>query len=141
MKSRASAAEHERASPVAQPPRRLRRGPPITLTCECGERSELHYGERWRCEKCGRTWDTKRIPVEQYAAIVRGQRRQVIEPLTVLLLIATLVAVLVLVGRALAAIVLVPIVLYVWGQFVRPAFRRRRYREVSELPRWEIKPE
>jgi len=56
-------------------PRSVRRGPPITLTCDCGERRYLRYGERWKCEKCGKTWNTKRIPVEQYAAIRATQMR------------------------------------------------------------------
>jgi hypothetical protein len=34
------------------------RGPPITVTCECGERRELAYGETWACESCGRGYDT-----------------------------------------------------------------------------------
>src|SRR5215204_1128307 len=38
------------------------KGPPITLTCECGQKRDLPYGERWRCEQCGRTSDTNRIP-------------------------------------------------------------------------------
>ena len=54
--------DHERPGSVF-------RGPPITLTCECGEKRDLSYGERWECEKCGRTWDTGRIPHEQYDAI------------------------------------------------------------------------
>ena len=45
-------------------PRAARKGPPITLTCECGEKRELRYGESWRCESCGRSFDTRRIPLE-----------------------------------------------------------------------------
>ena len=36
-------------------PKSVRRGPPITLTCDCGERRYLRYGERWTCEKCKKT--------------------------------------------------------------------------------------
>ena len=50
------------------------RGPPIALTCECGEKRELAYGERWRCQSCGRSWDTNRIPAEQYQEIRRISR-------------------------------------------------------------------
>jgi len=119
----------------------VRRGPPITLTCECGERRELRYGELWRCEQCGRAWDTNRIPVEDYTAIRRGQLRHMIPPIAVSLVVVAAVILLVLSGRGLAAIVIVPMVGYVWAQFIRPARRRRRYRELSELPRWEIKAE
>ena len=51
------------------------RGPPIAVTCECGEKRDLRYGEEWTCESCGRRWDTNQIPVEQYEAIRRTQLR------------------------------------------------------------------
>ena len=51
------------------------RGPPIAVTCECGEKRDLRYGEEWTCENCGRRWDTNQIPHEQYAAIRRTQLR------------------------------------------------------------------
>ena len=38
------------------------RGPPIAVTCECGEKRDLRYGEEWTCEECGRRWDTNQIP-------------------------------------------------------------------------------
>ena len=47
------------------------KGPPITVTCECGRTRELAYGERWECEGCGRGWDTGRIPPDQYEEIRR----------------------------------------------------------------------
>lgn len=139
MEPRASAGLDKARSPVEG--RKLRRGPPITLTCECGERRDLRYGERWRCEKCGRTWDTTRIPVEEYAAIRHGQLRQLMAPGAAAIVVAAAAVALVLSGRALGAIVLVPLVAYLWSQFVRPARRRRRYREIGELPRWEVKQE
>ncbi|HEX2371413.1 MAG TPA: hypothetical protein VHI33_02240, partial [Solirubrobacterales bacterium] len=45
------------------------RGPPITVTCECGEKRDLGYGEAWACDGCGRRWNTARIPPQQYEAI------------------------------------------------------------------------
>ena len=43
--------------------------PPITVKCECGEKRDLAYGERWTCETCGRyvksidlTLDARPIP-------------------------------------------------------------------------------
>ncbi len=123
----------------AEIPRAVRRGPPITLTCECGERRELRYGELWRCEQCGRGWDTNGIPVEEYAAIRRAQQRHMVAPLAVLLALAAAVILLILIGRSLVAVVIVPMTGYLWAQFIRPARRRRRSRELSELPRWEIK--
>src|SRR3954451_10448619 len=50
-------------------------GPPIAVTCECGEKRDLRYGETWTCERCGRRWDTNQIPREDYDAIRRTQLR------------------------------------------------------------------
>ena len=61
-------------------PRSVREGRGSRLTCKCGERRYLQYGERWTCEKCGRSWDTLRIPLEEYAAMRRAQLRDRIAP-------------------------------------------------------------
>ncbi len=62
-------------------PRSVRKGPLITVKCECGQRRELRYGEQWRCEGCGRRYDTRKIPIEEYAAIRRTQIRYRLFPL------------------------------------------------------------
>src|SRR5437870_2590340 len=41
------------------------RRPPITIRCECGESRDVAYGELWRCERCGRSWNTQQIPAEE----------------------------------------------------------------------------
>jgi hypothetical protein len=120
-----------------QPKRR--RGPPITVTCECGEKRELRYGERWRCESCGRSYDTSRIPVEEYDTFRRNRVRDRILPTAVFAALAVLVLVLVLIGRPVAAILMVSLVGFLWGSFVRPARRRRQYRAIAERPRWQIR--
>jgi len=51
------------------------RGPPISVTCQCGEKRDLRYGDDWVCESCGRRWDTNQIPAGQYEAIRRTQLR------------------------------------------------------------------
>ena len=119
-------------------PRAVRRGPPITLTCECGEKREVRYGESWECEGCGRSFDTRRIPLEEYAAIHRARVRDRLLPAAVLLLVAGVALAFVLSGRWPAAVVIVPLSGFVWSTFVRPARRRRQYRAIAELPRWEI---
>ena len=81
-------------------PRSIRRGPPITIGCECGERRDLHYGERWTCEKCGRTWNTRRIPLEQYAQLCRTQARFRWMPLAAAALVVVSLIALVVLGRA-----------------------------------------
>jgi Flp pilus assembly protein TadB len=119
-------------------PRAVRRGPPITLTCECGEKREVRYGESWQCEGCGRSFDTRRIPLEEYAAIHRARVRDRLLPAAMLLLVAGVALAFVLSGRWPAAVVIVPLSGFVWSTFVRPARRRRQYRAIAELPRWEI---
>jgi hypothetical protein len=139
MEPRASVVLNDGRSGVSEVPRKARRGPPITLTCECGERRELRYGERWQCEGCGRTYDTNRIPVEEYASLRRARVRDRILPSAVFLSLAVIVVVFVLIGRPLAAIVIVPLVAFGWGSFVRPARRRRQYKAIAERPHWEIR--
>jgi Flp pilus assembly protein TadB len=116
----------------------VRRGPPITVKCECGERRELHYGERWRCEGCGRRYDTNRIPLEEYAGMLRARVRDRIAPAAVAVGLALVVVVLALVGRAVVAVILVPLTGFVWGSFIRPARRRRQYQAIADRPRWKI---
>ncbi|MBV8988679.1 MAG: hypothetical protein JOY58_03495 [Solirubrobacterales bacterium] len=122
-------------------PRSVRHGPPITITCDCGARRDVRYGERWRCEQCERVWDTNQIPIDQYAAIRRDALRALIVPVTVSLLVLAAAVFLIVSGRAVGAIVIVPFVAYLYSQFVRPARRRRRREQLANLPKWEIKPE
>jgi hypothetical protein len=124
-----------------QAPRKLRRGPPIMVSCECGEKRELRYGERWRCEGCGRSYNTNQIPAEEYDAFRRYRVHDRILPTTVFVALAILVLVFVLTGRPLAAIVFVPLVGFGWTTFVRPARRRRQYKAIADRPRWNIKAE
>ena len=50
------------------------KGPPITVSCHCGEVRHIPYGEAWTCEKCGRRWNTAQIPAEDYWGIMREMR-------------------------------------------------------------------
>jgi hypothetical protein len=123
-------------------PRAVRRGPAITLTCECGERRDLAYGERWRCESCGRTWDTNNIPMDEYAAIRRTQVRYRLFPVLSGLLLLAAVVLFFFVGRAVGAIMLLPVGLSMWNMFMRPLYKRRYRKALTEkLPTWEIKAE
>jgi Flp pilus assembly protein TadB len=126
--------------PLDQAPRRLRRGPAITLTCDCGERRDLRYGERWRCEECGRTWDTHRIPAEDYAAIRRIQTRYVVVPILMLLAVVATVVLFMVYGRVYA-FVLLPMALFAWVLFGRPVHRHRLRQALDRLPEWRISPE
>jgi Flp pilus assembly protein TadB len=122
-------------------PRSVRRGPPITLTCECGETRYLRYGDRWSCERCSRTWDTAKIPVDQYAAIRRTQLRFRRVPIAISVLALATVVVCIVVGKALGGLLVVAILATTWSMFFRP-LHRRRYREaLAQLPTWQIDPD
>ncbi len=122
-------------------PRSVRRGPPITVTCECGERRHLRYGERWRCEKCGKTWNTNRIPVEQYAAIRATQLRFRRIPLAISIVALIAAVASIIAGQAIGGLLLVAVVATTWSMFFRPLHRRKYRAALAELPTWKIKPE
>lgn len=126
------------AEPV---PRSLRRGPLITLTCECGERRQLHYGERWTCEGCGRGWSTSRIPADQYAALRATQLRYRRVPLAISAVALICVIAFVIVGKALGGLLLIAVVTTTWNIFFRAAHKRRYRQALAELPTWQIKPD
>jgi len=120
-------------------PRDVRKGPPITVKCECGQRRELRYGERWRCDGCGRNYDTNRIPVQEYAALRYYRVHDRILPSLVFAGLAAAVVVFVLIGRPIAAIMVFAVVGFGWGTFVRPARRRRQYKAIADRPSWKIR--
>jgi hypothetical protein len=128
------------AQQEAELPRSVRKGPLITVTCECGKTRELRYGERWKCEGCGRRFDTSKIPVEEYAAIRRTQIRYRMFPLLsgVLLLVAMILFW--VEGGAFRAFVAVAFLVASWSVFGRPFWRSRYRRAMSKnLPTWNIK--
>ena len=139
MAQRASVELDEPRPPVDETPRKLRRGPPITVKCECGERRELRYGQCWRCESCGRSYDTNKIPAEEYASFRRRQVHDRILPAIIVAVLAVISLGFILAGRALALILVVPTVGFIWSTFVRPRRRRRQYQAIAERPRWQIK--
>lgn len=110
------------------------------MTCECGERRELRYAERWKCEGCGRSYDTSKIPLEEYAAIRRTQLRYRMIPLFSCLLLLVAVIVFWSTGRVYGAIVAVPFLIASWGMFGRPIFRSRYRRALAKnTPTWNLK--
>jgi Flp pilus assembly protein TadB len=114
--------------------------PPITIKCECGETKDVPYGERWRCERCGRSWNTQQIPADEYEGLLRRMRRHRLEILAVATIAAAVLIPLIVVvsGRFIAVI---PMVMAVW-LFVFLPFWRRRYRRTARgAPRWELHPE
>jgi hypothetical protein len=127
------------SSTEAELPRSVRKGPLITVTCECGQRRELRYGERWRCEGCGRRFDTSKIPLEEYAAIRRTQIRYRLVPLISGLFLLAAVIVFWIEGRAFSALIAVAFLVASWSLFGRPFFRHRYRRAMSKnVPTWTI---
>lgn len=122
-------------------PRSVRRGPPITIGCECGERRDLRYGERWTCEKCNTTWNTRRIRVDEYAQLCRAQSRFRGIPLAAAaMVIASLIA-LVILGKAFTGILLVALAAVAWSTYGRPRWERRYLKAIADRSTWKIEPE
>jgi hypothetical protein len=122
-------------------PRSVRRGPRITLTCKCGEQNYLRYGERWTCEKCGRTWNTRQIPIEQYAEIRRTQLRFRRIPIVISVIALICVVTFIILGKAFGGLILVGFGASAWSMFARPLHKRRFRKAIADLPSWEIEPE
>jgi hypothetical protein len=117
------------------------KGPPITVTCECGEKRELPYGQRWDCERCGRVWDTGRIPREQYEEIRRMSLRFRALPIGFGALVATVALFFILTGNVFSVFFLLPVALTAWFVFLRPLWRKRYRQALRGLPKWELRAE
>jgi hypothetical protein len=128
------------ATDQAQLPRSVRKGPLITVTCECGQRRDLHYGEVWQCEECGRRFDTNKIPLEEYAAIRRTQIRYRLFPLIAGLILVAATIVFFVTGRTFSTLVFAAFLLATWAAFGRPFYRSRYRRKLAKnVPTWKIK--
>lgn len=113
---------------------------PITITCECGTTKHVPYGERWRCEQCGRSWNTQQIPPEEYEGLLRRMRRHQLEALaTAAVAAAVLIPLIVVVSSGF--ILLVPLVMTLWLFLFLPFWRRRYRRTARAAPRWQLYPE
>jgi hypothetical protein len=115
------------------------RGPPITVTCECGGSEKVPHGERWTCEGCGRAYDTGRIPREEYEVVRRTQLRFRMLPIALGLVVAALAIFFSLTGNVLNVFILMPLALMGWFVFLRPAHQRRFRQAIAELPRWDLR--
>jgi Flp pilus assembly protein TadB len=114
--------------------------PPITITCECGEKEYVAYGDRWTCEQCGRSWNTQQIPAEQYEDLLRRMRRHKVEALAAGALTAIVLVALIVAGGS-RFILLIPMVMAVWLFVFLPFWRRRYRRSAYSSPRWQLEPE
>jgi hypothetical protein len=120
-------------------PGSVTKGPPITVTCECGERHELFYGERWTCPSCGRSYDSSNIPAHEYAQIRSLQRRYRAVPVALGLVVAALAILFTLTGNIVGVFFLMPVALISWFVFIRPTHRKRYRAAIADLPRWDLR--
>jgi hypothetical protein len=116
------------------------RGPPISITCECGEARSLRYGERWTCERCGRTWNTEQIPADEYRGFVRTMRRPKLVAIGVALGLAAVVAV-VAAFTSLGLLFTLPVLLGGVAILAGPLWKRSVRQRFASRPRWELHPE
>lgn len=114
--------------------------PPITINCECGETKQVAYGERWTCDRCGRAWNTRQIPAEEYEGLLRRLRRHKLEVLAAAAIVAAVLIPLIVVVSA-RFIAVVPIVMAFWLFLFLPFWRRRYRRTAHDAPRWQLHPE
>jgi hypothetical protein len=116
------------------------KGPPITIACDCGEMEHVEYGDTWECEKCGRRWNTKQIPADEYWGVLRDMRRLRLSVIGIALGLAAsfgLLALFVSEGFFL----LLPVALAGWFIWYMPWWRRKVRRRVRALPKWNLRPE
>jgi hypothetical protein len=116
------------------------RKPPITITCDCGDAKEVAYGERWECERCGRSWNTQQIPAEDYERLLRRMRSLRFEALGVALVIAACV-IPIIVFVSTSFIFVVPVVAAAWLFIYVPKWRRKARTVARNAPQWELHPE
>jgi hypothetical protein len=114
--------------------------PPITITCECGQVAEVPYGDTWRCEGCGKRWNTGQIPAEEYENLLRRMRRFRIEVLAVALVVGAVFVALVVIGGD-RFILLFPAIAFAWLFLYLPTWRRRARRGARGGPEWDLHPE
>jgi hypothetical protein len=114
--------------------------PPITIKCECGEKRDVAYGERWQCETCGRSWNTQQIPLEEYESLLRNVRRHKLEAIASAAVGGAVLIPLVAFVSA-RFIALVPLAMGAWLFVLLPAWRRRYRRTAAAAPRWNLHPE
>ena len=113
-------------------------GPPIAITCACGHRHSVRYGETWTCPDCARVWDTTDVPRADYDAIRRITLRFRALPVALGLLVATVALFFILTGNATAVFVLLPLSLMVWFTFLRDAHRRRYRAALAQGRGWGL---
>ncbi len=116
------------------------KGPRITVRCDCGDgQAQVAYGERWTCEQCARSYDSSRIPAEEYDQVRKLQLRYRVLPVAVGLVVLALAMLFTLTGNVFSVFFLLPVGLIVWFVFLRPVHRKRYRAAIANLPRWDLR--
>jgi hypothetical protein len=116
------------------------RGALITVRCDCGETGHVAHGERWKCGKCKRTWNTGQIPAEEYWGIMRDMRRMRLSVMATALALVVPIAALTPVA-GIRILLLLPLLMSFWFIFYMPRWRRKVRERATNLRRWKLHPE
>jgi hypothetical protein len=118
------------------------KGPAISLRCDCGAEGRAGYGERWKCGECGRTYDTGRIPHDDYEAITALNRRYRAMLIGIVAVMALLVLAVAITGQMIPIVAGLGVVSISWFLYIKPLVHRRHRRAVHSLTRnWDLEPE
>ena len=115
------------------------RGAKITVRCDCGEMRYADYGESWECP-CGRRWNTRQIPAEEYWGMMYSMRAQRLRLIGLAVLVAGTFG-LFAVNAGPRAFAAAPLVIGFWYLVVMPRWRRRLRQRTRALPKWTLTPE
>ena len=115
------------------------KGPPITVTCDCGQRHMLRYGESVDCT-CGRRYSTSSIPEDEYRAIAATAARYRYFTWLIAAVAAGLFL-LVALTQPTFLVLLVPGALILHFGYLRPLLRRSYRKRIAQFPSWDLKPE
>ena len=116
------------------------KGPPITVSCECGRSRLVAYGDTWTCEECGRRWDTSQIPEADYEGLLRRIRRYRLEILGLAsVVLAVFIPLIVFVNQKFVFVA--AIAAFAWMFVYMPFWRRRVRRAAREAPKWNLRAE
>jgi hypothetical protein len=114
------------------------KGPPITVTCDCGGVAHVPYAESWTCPSCGRVWDTSQIPAEEYDGVMRDMRRYRIQAMILGSAIG-LGVVLLAVFTHRPVFPLALIAMAGWWLVYMPQWRRKVRGRARDLPTWKLR--
>jgi hypothetical protein len=113
----------------------------VSITCACGRKESVRFGDSWTCEDCGQTWDTSRIPRAEYDEIRRLQLRYRMLPILLGLLVVGLAAFFTLTGSPGSVVLLLPVALLGWFVFLRGPHRRRYTKAIAQRQKWTLRGE